>query len=429
MYKEKICVIGLGYVGLPIAVEFGRKYPTTGYDNNPERIKELKNGIDRTNELAFDEIQSSSNIKFTSEIKDVKDCSVFIVTVPTPINENKEPDLSYLQSACQDIGKILPKDALVIFESTVYPGCTEEFCVPILEKYSGLKLNEDFYCGYSPERIVPGDKIYTLKNITKITSGSNEYASERVDKLYKSIIDAGTFMASSIKTAEAAKVIENCQRDLNIAFVNELSKIFEILDLDTNEIIDAAATKWNFIKYNPGIVGGHCISVDPYYLTYKSIKEGYYPQIITAGREINDSMSEYFATRIINLMSENSIDVEHSKILILGFTFKENCPDIRNTKVIDIYNFLRNKGAEVLVSDTCADVEEVKKEYGLEINNISEQSKFDAVIIAVGHKEYRQFKPSDLNKFFDTSTKIIGDLKALYNKQNFKENGYKIISL
>ena len=429
MYKEKICVIGLGYVGLPIAVEFGKKYPTTGYDNNLERVKELKNANDRTNELTVDEIKSSTNIKFTSEIKNVKDCSVFIVTVPTPINENKEPDLSYLQSACQDIGKILSKDALVIFESTVYPGCTEEFCVPILEKYSGLKLNEEFYCGYSPERIVPGDKIYTLTKITKITSGSNEYASERVDKLYKSIIDAGTFMASSIKTAEAAKVIENCQRDLNIAFVNELSKIFEILDLDTSEIIDAAATKWNFMKYNPGIVGGHCISVDPYYLTYKSIKEGYYPQIITSGREINDSMSEYFAARVINLMSDNSIDVEHSKILILGFTFKENCPDIRNTKVIDIYNFLRDKGAEVWVSDTCADVEEVKKEYGLEINNISKQSKFDAVIIAVGHKEYRQFKPSDLNKFFGTSTKIIGDLKALYNKQNFKENGYKIISL
>ncbi|MBS4064555.1 MAG: nucleotide sugar dehydrogenase, partial [Chitinophagaceae bacterium] len=348
---KKIAVIGLGYVGLPLAVEFGKKITVIGFDIDQVRIEELKNGIDRTNESGEDEIRSSLKLKFSSEISDIVSCNIYIVTVPTPIDNFKKPDLSPLLKASKMIGEILKKDDIVIYESTVYPGCTEEDCVPVLEEFSKLKFNVDFFCGYSPERINPGDKINTLTKIKKVTSGSTPEIAEIVDQLYKSIIIAGTFKANSIKVAESSKAIENAQRDVNISFVNELALIFDRIGIDTNDVLEAAGTKWNFLKYSPGLVGGHCIGVDPYYLAHKAESVGYSPQVILSGRRVNDNMGMFIANKVVKLLIHKGQVVRSARALILGITFKENCPDIRNTRVVDIYTELRQFGLEVDIYD------------------------------------------------------------------------------
>ncbi|MEY4931044.1 MAG: hypothetical protein RI909_1768 [Bacteroidota bacterium] len=384
---EKIGVIGLGYVGLPLAVEFGKILDVVGFDINPTRIEELKSGIDRTLETDRDELASASRLSFSSDPEDLRKATYFIVTVPTPVDEYKTPDLTPLRKASETIGNVLKCGDIVIYESTVFPGCTEEDCVPVLEKFSGLKFNVDFFCGYSPERINPGDKQHRLPNIKKVTSGSNPDIAERVDQLYRKIIKAGTHKASSIKVAEAAKVIENAQRDINIAFVNELSLIFEKMGIDTHEVLNAAGTKWNFLPYKPGLVGGHCIGVDPYYLTYKAESLGYHPEVILAGRRINDNMGAHIASRVIKLMTQNDLPVNKAKVLVLGITFKENCPDIRNSKVIDVIRELKSYGTDVEVYDPQADAEEVKHEYGLAMINALNK-KYAAIILAVSHKEF-----------------------------------------
>lgn len=384
---EKIGIIGLGYVGLPLAVEFGKQLEVVGFDINQSRIEELKKGIDRTLETDHDELASAVNLTFSFNPEDLRKVNHFIVTVPTPVDNYKTPDLTPLIKASETVGKVLKKGDIVIYESTVYPGCTEEDCVPILEKSSGLKYNVDFFCGYSPERINPGDKQHRLPNIKKVTSGSNPEIAERVDQLYKKIIKAGTHKASSIKVAEAAKVIENAQRDINIAFVNELSLIFEKMGIDTHEVLNAAGTKWNFLPYKPGLVGGHCIGVDPYYLTYKAESLGYHPEVILAGRRINDNMGAHIASRVIKLMTQNDLPVNKAKVLVLGITFKENCPDIRNSKVIDVIRELKSYGTDVEVFDPQADAGEVSHEYGLTL--IPELTKkYAAIVLAVSHKEF-----------------------------------------
>jgi len=384
---EKIGVIGLGYVGLPLAVEFGKILDVVGFDINPTRIEELKSGIDRTLETDRDELASASRLSFSSDPEDLRKATYFIVTVPTPVDEYKTPDLTPLRKASETVGNVLKRGDIVIYESTVFPGCTEEDCVPVLEKFSGLKFNVDFFCGYSPERINPGDKQHRLPNIKKVTSGSNPDIAERVDQLYRKIIKAGTHKASSIKVAEAAKVIENAQRDINIAFVNELSLIFEKMGIDTHEVLNAAGTKWNFLPYKPGLVGGHCIGVDPYYLTYKAESLGYHPEVILAGRRINDNMGAHIASRVIKLMTQNDLPVNKAKVLVLGITFKENCPDIRNSKVIDVIRELKSYGTDVEVYDPQADAEEVKHEYGLAMITALNK-KYAAVILAVSHEEF-----------------------------------------
>jgi UDP-N-acetyl-D-glucosamine/UDP-N-acetyl-D-galactosamine dehydrogenase len=384
---EKIGVIGLGYVGLPLAVEFGKILDVVGFDINQSRIEELKRGVDKTLEVDAEELASATMLKFSGNLDELRVVNHFIVTVPTPVDDYKTPDLTPLRKASETVGKVLKKGDIVIYESTVYPGCTEEDCVPVLEKFSGLKYNVDFFCGYSPERINPGDKQHRLPGIKKVTSGSTPEIAERVDQLYKKIIKAGTHKASSIKVAEAAKVIENAQRDINIAFVNELSLIFEKMGIDTHEVLNAAGTKWNFLPYKPGLVGGHCIGVDPYYLTYKAESLGYHPQVILAGRRINDNMGAYIASRVIKLMTQNDLPVNKTKVLVLGITFKENCPDIRNSKVIDVIRELKSYGTDVEVYDPQADVEEVKHEYGLTLLSTLNK-KYAAIVLAVSHKEF-----------------------------------------
>lgn len=384
---EKIGVIGLGYVGLPLAVEFGKILEVVGFDINQSRIEELKKGVDKTLEVDAEELASASKLKFSSNLEELRTVNHFIVTVPTPVDEYKTPDLTPLRKASETVGKVLKRGDIVIYESTVYPGCTEEDCVPVLEKFSGLKYNIDFFCGYSPERINPGDKQHRLPGIKKVTSGSNPEIAERVDQLYKKIIKAGTHKASSIKVAEAAKVIENAQRDINIAFVNELSLIFEKMGIDTHEVLNAAGTKWNFLPYKPGLVGGHCIGVDPYYLTYKAESLGYHPQVILAGRRINDNMGAHIASRVIKLMTQNDLPVNKTKVLVLGITFKENCPDIRNSKVIDVIRELKSYGTDVEVYDPQADADEVKHEYGLTLLSTLTK-KYSAIVLAVSHKEF-----------------------------------------
>ncbi len=384
---QKIAIIGLGYVGLPLAVEFGKKYATIGFDVNQTRINELKDGYDKTLEVSTEELNKTSDLSFTYELAGLSEATIFIVTVPTPIDKFKNPDLSPLENASQAIGSILKKGDIVIYESTVYPGCTEEVCVPILEEASGLKYNEDFYCGYSPERINPGDKQHRLPTIMKVTSGSTPEIANQVDELYKSIITAGTHKASSIKVAEAAKVIENSQRDLNIAFVNELALIFDKLGIDTHDVLEAAGTKWNFLPFKPGLVGGHCIGVDPYYLTHKAESIGYRPEVILAGRRINDNMGSYVASTVVKMMIQKGIAIKGERVLVLGITFKENCPDIRNSKVIDVIEELKTYGIEVDVHDPLADREEVKYEYNVNlIEKLSRQYK--SVIMAVCHSEF-----------------------------------------
>ena len=387
--NTKIAIIGLGYVGLPLAVEFGKKIDVIGFDINQARIDELKSGKDSTLEVATDELINLKFLKFSSSIEDINDCNVYIVTVPTPIDDANAPDLTPLQKSSAMLSKVISKGDVVIYESTVYPGATEEVCIPLLEKGSGLVFNKDFYVGYSPERINPGDKVNTLTKIKKITSGSTAEIATYVDDLYQTIIVAGTHKASSIKVAEAAKVIENTQRDLNIAIINEFAKIFNILGIDTQEVLNAAGTKWNFLPFKPGLVGGHCISVDPYYLTYKAKEVGYQPEVILAGRRINDGMGQYTATQLVKAVSKKKIHIDEAKVLILGFTFKGDCPDVRNTKIIDMVKELNSFNMNVDVYDHWADKLEVQHEYGIEMIDELKQGHYDAIVLAVDHTEYK----------------------------------------
>lgn len=427
--NAKIAVVGLGYVGLPLAVEFGKHRSVVGFDINAARIAELRSGKDSTLEVAPTDLAAATQLSFSNQTEDIADCGIFIVTVPTPIDKANRPDLTPLIKASETVGKVIQPGSLVIYESTVYPGCTEEICVPVLEKYSGLKFNVDFFCGYSPERINPGDKINTLTKIKKITSGSTAEAASAVDALYRSIIIAGTFPATSLKVAEAAKVIENTQRDLNIALVNELSVIFERLGIDTIEVLEAAGSKWNFLPFRPGMVGGHCIGVDPYYLTHKAEEVGYHPQVILAGRRINDNMARYAARNVIRLMLKNGVDVARSTVGVQGITFKENCPDIRNSKVADLVVELQNWGVKVVVSDPWADAEEVFHEYGIRLGTIDEAHPVDALIVAVGHNEFRREHPSELRAFCRGDKPVLGDLKALFDRHAAAAAGFTVFRL
>lgn len=426
---KKIAIIGLGYVGLPLAVEFGKKRPVLGFDIQPQRINELRSGKDSTLEISHEQLKAASNLVFSDNAIDLKTCDIFIVTVPTPIDTANRPDLTPLIKASESVGKAMKPGDIVIYESTVYPGCTEEVCVPVLEKSSGLKFNQDFFCGYSPERINPGDKVNTLTKIKKITSGSTPDIAKLVDNLYSGIVTAGTFLATSIKVAEAAKVIENTQRDLNIALVNELSVIFDRLDIDTIEVLEAAGSKWNFLPFRPGMVGGHCIGVDPYYLTHKAEEVGYHPQVILAGRRINDNMARYAARNVIRLMLKNGMDVARSRVGVMGITFKENCPDIRNSKVVDLVRELQSWGVDVVVTDAWADPEEVRREYGIELKPISESSPVDALVVAVGHDEYRNLDISSLRQFCRTENPVLADIKALYLKKDAQDFGFTVFRL
>lgn len=415
---NNIAVIGLGYVGLPLAIEFAKKYSVVGFDINGERVEELKKGEDRTLEAdlpamkkvmqQFDNRQGIG-LQFSANTEDLRSCNIFIVTVPTPIDQFKAPDLKPLVKASEMLGLVLKKGDIVIYESTVYPGCTEEVCVPALEKTSGLSFNEDFFCGYSPERINPGDKVNTLTKIKKVTSGSTPEMAEKIDKLYASIITAGTHKAPSIKVAEASKAIENAQRDINISFVNELALIFDRIGIDTSDVIEAAGTKWNFLKYKPGLVGGHCIGVDPYYLAHKAQSLGYHPQVILSGRRVNDNMGMFVADKVVKLMIHKGHKIKGAKILIMGFTFKENCPDVRNTRVVDIYQELSSFGLDVEIYDPWADAHEVKHEYGLNIiNQLKQDQQYDGIVVAVAHDEFLTVDFKKLKKenavIFDTKS-------------------------
>ena len=413
MKNKKIALIGLGYVGLPLAVAFGKKRQVVGFDTNEKRIKELRFSNDLNLETSKKELLEATNLTFTQSEDDIKDCNIYIVTVPTPIDTNKKPDLTILKSASQTIGTCLKNGDIVIYESTVYPGATEEICVPILEKYSGLKFNLDFYCGYSPERINPGDTEHKLANIKKVTSGSTIEVATLIDELYKEIITAGTFKASSIKVAEAAKVIENTQRDVNIALVNELSIIFNKLDIDTELVLEAAGTKWNFLPFKPGLVGGHCIGVDPYYLTDKALKVGYKPEMILSGRKLNDSMGFYIADQVTKLMARKLINLVNSKILIMGLTFKENCPDIRNTRVIDIIERLTECGYDIDVYDPWVDKEKAILEYNITPVNQPASGAYDAIILAVAHDEFISMSLKQIKKF-GKEKHIVYDVKYLF---------------
>ncbi len=408
--KYKIGIIGLGYVGLPLSIAFSKKYKVMGYDINKERINELKTFNDITNEIDDDILKDSinKNLTLTSKIFDLKSCNIFIITVPTPVTPDKKPDLSFLISATEMISKIIKKEDIIIFESTVYPGCTEEVCVPILSQNSKLTYNEDFYCGYSPERINPGDKINTIEKIVKVTSGSNEKSAQIIDNLYSSVISAGTFKASSIKVAEASKAIENAQRDLNISFVNELAIIFDLMKIDTSEVIEAASTKWNFLKFSPGLVGGHCISVDPYYLTYKSETLGYKPKVILSGREVNESMGHIITNQIFEIMNGRGISYEKSDVLILGITYKENSSDIRNTRVLDVYNILSAKFHKVDVYDNNANPRICKEELGISLINKIDK-KYDIILLAVPHSDILKL---DFNNLKKNENSIIYDVKS-----------------
>lgn len=408
---DKIGIIGLGYVGLPLAVEFGKIIDVVGFDINKERISELEDGFDRTREVDASEFKAATMLTYSSDIKDLARVNFFIVTVPTPVDDSKKPDLRPLVSASKTVGSVLKKGDIVIYESTVYPGCTEEVCVPVLEEVSGLRFNKDFFAGYSPERINPGDKLHRLPTIKKVTSGSTREVADKVDGLYKKIIKAGTHQASSIKVAEAAKVIENSQRDINIAFVNELALIFDRVGIDTHEVLEAAGTKWNFLPFKPGLVGGHCIGVDPYYLTHKAESLGYHSQVILAGRKINDNMGIYIANCVVKLMAKQDIPINKAKALVLGVTFKEDCPDIRNSRVIDVIQELKSYGTEVDVYDPHADAAEVQHEYAL--STISSPDKqYDAIVLAVGHKE---FKDLDWKKLKHHKT-VVYDVKGFLDQ-------------
>lgn len=409
--NHHLAVIGLGYVGLPLAVEFGKNYPTIGFDINQGRIDELSKGFDRTLEVDETLLKSASQLQFTTQLEELKKANFFIVTVPTPIDKNKRPDLTPLIKASETVGKVLKPGDIVVYESTVYPGCTEDDCVPVLEKFSGLTFNKDFFCGYSPERINPGDKVHTVTKIRKITSGSTPEIAETVNNVYASIITAGTYKAPSIKVAEAAKVIENCQRDINIAFVNELALIFDKMNIDTLDVLEAAGTKWNFLPFRPGLVGGHCIGVDPYYLTHKAEEIGYHSQVILSGRKINDNMGAFVANKVVKLMIKKGINVNTAKALVLGITFKENCPDIRNSKVIDIITELHDFGVQVDIYDPMADGHEVEEEYGVGLVD-EPANAYDAVIMAVSHAQFAQLDIPTLCK----PSAVIYDVKSSLDK-------------
>lgn len=426
--QKKIAIIGLGYVGLPLAVEFGKSRNVVGFDINQKRINELNIGVDSTLEITKDELEGSKNLIFSFDENDLEDCKIFIVTVPTPVDEANRPNLSPLRNASNLVGRALSKDSIVIFESTVFPGCTEEVCVPILEEVSGLEFNKDFFCGYSPERINPGDKVNTLTKIKKITSGSNSETAQEVNNLYSEIIEAGTFQASSIKVAEAAKVIENTQRDLNIALVNELSVIFSRLNIDTLEVLEAAESKWNFLPFRPGMVGGHCLGVDPYYLTHKAEEVGYNPQVILAGRRINNEMAIYSARQLIQLFLKNKINPIGASIGVMGITFKENCPDIRNSKVFDLINELKRWNLNVKVEDGWADKDEVFNQHGIELEAI-EKGSLDSIIVAVGHNEYRKKNIEELRSLCKSDKPILADLKGIYDKKEAQELGFTVFRL
>lgn len=417
-YQDKeIAIVGLGYVGLPLAVAFGKKYKTIGFDINQKRIKDLKEFNDRTLEVTKGEIKKSQFLEFTSNQEQMRNCSIYVVTVPTPIDTDKTPDLSAIRNASQLVGNLLSKGDYVIYESTVYPGVTEEICVPILEEYSGLKFNHDFFCGYSPERINPGDKNHRVEDIVKVTSGSTKEAANVIDKLYSSIITAGTFKASSIKVAEAAKVIENTQRDINIALINELSIVFDTLNIDTKDVLEAAETKWNFINFKPGLVGGHCIGVDPYYLTYKAIKSGYTPEIILTGRKLNDDMGKYVSKRTLDLLNESNIVPKDSNILIMGFSFKENCPDIRNSLVFDLYSTIKKDCNLVDVFDPWVDPKEAKEYYDLDIIDAPKRDFYDAIIIAIAHQEFLDLGIEEIRRFGKNNS-IIFDIKSIFDSND-----------
>ncbi len=430
MKNKSIAVIGLGYVGLPLAVEFGKLRPVVGFDVNAQRIAELRADEDRTMECSPEQLRSAVHLRYSHELTEIKACQIFIVTVPTPVDRANRPDLTPLANASESVGKVLKRGDIVIYESTVYPGATEEVCVPILEQTSGLKFNSDFFCGYSPERINPGDKVNTLCTIKKVTSGSTPAVAAEVDSLYSEIINAGTWRASSIKVAEAAKVIENSQRDLNIAFVNELSVIFERIGIDTVEVLEAAGSKWNFMPFRPGMVGGHCIGVDPYYLTHKAEELGYHPQVILAGRRINDDMARYAARSVIKRMLNNGIDVAKSRVGVMGVTFKENCPDIRNSKVFDLIEELKSWGVTVTVTDPWADPAEVLDQYGIELAEISSRSPVDSLIVAVGHREFRAISPELLKSYCTSEHQpVVADLKSIFDRQILAAAGFSVFRL
>jgi UDP-N-acetyl-D-galactosamine dehydrogenase len=426
---KKIAIIGLGYVGLPLAVEFGKTRLTLGFDINTSRIDELREGKDRTLEVFEEGLAQATHLEFSSDASDLNDCKIFIVTTPTPIDNVNRPDLTSIIRASETVANSLKLGDIVIYESTVFPGCTEEVCVPILERVSGLVFNQDFFCGYSPERINPGDKVNTLTKITKIISGSTPAIAEEIDALYQSIITAGTFPASSIKVAEAAKVIENTQRDLNIALTNELSVIFERLGIDTLDVLEAAGSKWNFLPFRPGLVGGHCIGVDPYYLTHKAEQVGYHPQVILAGRQINDGMAKYMVKKVIQKMLINDIDVTKCSVGVLGITFKENCPDVRNSKITDVVSELKNWGVNVVVTDPWADPIEVKHTYGITLGKVDRQNQVDSLIVAVGHDEYRALDSEVLRSFCKGSAPVLADVKSLYDRKALGEQGFSVFRL
>ena len=426
----KIAIIGLGYVGLPLAVEFAKKYKVIGFDIDQNRIEELEKNNDSTLEIKDEAISFvRDNLNFTSNIDDTKECNIYIICIPTPIDEFNKPDLEPLINSSKTVGGVIKKNDIIIYESTVYPGVTEDICVKELENSSGLRFNKDFFCGYSPERINPGDKVNTLTKIVKITSGSTPEIANKVDELYKSIITAGTYKASSIKVAEAAKVIENTQRDLNIALTNELSVILGRLNLDTIEVLEAAGSKWNFLPFRPGLVGGHCIGVDPYYLTHAAEQVNYNPQVILAGRRINDNMGFYMVKKVIQQMINNGIEIKNSTVGLMGITFKENCPDFRNSKIIDVFNEFKRWGAKIVVVDPWVDQLKLQKEHQIKLGKIDNENKVDSLIVAVGHDQFRSLSTKELKSFCNGSKPVIGDVKSIYNKQELIKEGFSVFRL
>lgn len=428
MSFSKVGVIGLGYVGLPLAVEFGKIRDVIGFDISTARIEQLKSGEDSTREVSSQDLQMASRLVYTSDVADLDSCDVYIVTVPTPIDSAKRPDLAPLESASRQVGSLLRSGDVVIYESTVFPGCTEEVCVPILEERSGLTLNIDFFCGYSPERINPGDKVNTLTKIKKITSGSTPDIARQIDDLYGSIITAGTYRAPSVKVAEAAKVIENTQRDINIALVNELSVIFDRLGIDTLEVLEAAGSKWNFLPFRPGLVGGHCIGVDPYYLTHKAEEVGYNPQVILAGRRINDNMSRYAAKKTIQRLVRNRVELNYCRVAVLGLTFKENCPDIRNSKVFDLIDEFRQWNIDVVIVDPWCDERALGAD-GMDLCELHDLSQVDALVVAVGHQEFRALTLERLRSFCRGNSPVLADLKSLYHRESAVRCGFDVFRL
>ena len=430
LLDSKIAIIGLGYVGLPLAVEFAKKYKVIGFDINQNRIEDLKKNNDSTLEIKDEAISSvRENLNFTFNLDDTKECNIYIMCIPTPIDEFNKPNLEPLILSSKSVGTVIKKDDIIIYESTVYPGVTEDVCVKELENSSGLKFNKDFFCGYSPERVNPGDKVNTLTKIKKITSGSTLEIADKVDELYKSIITVGTYKASSIKIAEAAKVIENTQRDLNIALVNELSVILGRLNLDTIEVLQAAGSKWNFLPFRPGLVGGHCIGVDPYYLTYAAEKVNYNPQVILAGRRINDNMGLYMVKKVIQQMINNGIEIKNSTVGLMGITFKENCPDFRNSKIIDVLNELERWGVNVVIVDPWVDPTKLQKEYQIKLGKIDKDNKVDSLIVAIGHKQFRSLSAKELKSFCNGSKPVIGDVKSLFKKEELIKEGFSVFRL